>query len=419
MRKPGLLLSAFHPAAPAHPASEEGLLSRMAWRAYRFGLIVAGLLWVCIACTLCGCSPINGWVMNESGIAYYNRGDYEAARYEFERALMDNPYRADYAYNVAKAMERQGDPAGAEQMLQYALTLDPGHELAYRGLSDMLIAQGRDSDAQMLLQAWTDTQPYTPGSSIEMARYQQRSGNLPAAEQNLAHALQLNPNDPRALNQMGMIYEQTGQPSMAAAYYQQSLMLQPMQPEVQSRLSGIGWTPGASPALAMANKVPLTDPTMNGGVSFAGGPVTGPTQIVTTSGTMGGPRWPYAQPMMATRMSPPGPRTMMTPTFGTTQYVPMPSPSSPSSGATSYGPTNATPGTWAPSVNSNYPASYPVPPATGYIAPQTMMPGQMMTVPGGISMPSAPQNNTQMPIEGAGTVQQPVSGASIPTVPAF
>ena len=60
----------------------------------RWVLGTAGILWVAMAASLCGCSPIapvNGWAMNHSGKGYYKKGDYAQARQEFERALMDSP----------------------------------------------------------------------------------------------------------------------------------------------------------------------------------------------------------------------------------------------------------------------------------------------------------------------------------------
>ena len=248
--------------------------STLAWALYRIGLVVTGLIWICFASTLCGCNAANGWVMNRSGQAYYNRGNYTAARYEFERALMDNPRNPHYAYNVAQAMEQQGELESAEQMYQHALTLDPSHQPAYHGLAEMLIDQGREDDAGALLQAWAETQPYLPESNLELADMYQRRGNVAGAQRYVQQAMRAHPRNPQAYARMGRIYQQSGQPQLAASWYQRSLAMNPYQPEVTSQYMHLGTGAAPTPALHMARTMPRYDPTMMGGFHFSGSPQT-------------------------------------------------------------------------------------------------------------------------------------------------
>lgn len=192
-----------------------------------------------------GCGQVSGFVMNESGQSYYKRGNYAAARHEFQQALMNDPYNASYAYNVAKTMALQGDIAGAEQMYQHALSVDPGHQPAYHGLSELLVKQGRQQDAQSLLQAWAATQPYEPESYTELAQLQQATGDIAGAEQNLHRALQLKPHDAETLAKLGDLHSQSGRPAEAAQYYRQSLTYNPFQSDVSTRLSAV--SPQTSP----------------------------------------------------------------------------------------------------------------------------------------------------------------------------
>src|SRR5690606_28611905 len=134
----------------------------LGWSLYHAGLVLGGIIWVCVASTLCGCAQSNAWVSNQSGQWAFNQGNYTAARHEFERALADDPYNPSYAYNVARAMEKQGETQHSERMYQHALTIDPTHQPSYHRLSELLIDQGREGDAHLLVQAWADTQPYIP-----------------------------------------------------------------------------------------------------------------------------------------------------------------------------------------------------------------------------------------------------------------
>jgi hypothetical protein len=145
------------------------VLSSLAWSLYRLLLIVGGLAWVCVATTFCGCSQANGWAMNKSGQRYYREGDYKAARFEFERALDEDPENASYAYNVAKAMQMQGDAAGAEQMYQRSIDIDPMHRPAYYGLSEVLAKQGRPQEARQIMQAARTRRPHSGEAQMSMA----------------------------------------------------------------------------------------------------------------------------------------------------------------------------------------------------------------------------------------------------------
>lgn len=207
----------------------------------RCGWLLCGLVWICIAATLCGCCccGANSWVVNRSGQAYFKKGNYVAAQHEFNRAARGSPRNAHYAYNVAKTMEKQGDISGAEQMYQQALNINPEHRPSYRGLAALLSTQGREPEAQELLTAWTVTQPYSQPAFLELAALERRSGNVAGAQQHLAHALSMKPRSPSALKQMGQLQEEMGNPQAAAGYYQQSLGYNPFQPEVSTRLSGI------------------------------------------------------------------------------------------------------------------------------------------------------------------------------------
>lgn len=278
-----------------------------AWMFYRFGLVLGGLAWICVASTLCGCNAVSGWTMNQSGLGYYKKGNYTAARYEFERALMDQPYNASYAYNVAKAMQKQGDSVQAEQMYQQALTLDPQHQPAYHALTEMLIEQGRQDDAQQLLQAWAETQPYDPYAHVELAQLQRRSGNLIGAEQQLQTALRMNPHSPQALDAMGQLQQQMGRPAMAAGYYQRSLAQNPYQPQVSSRLDALSTSGRPDGAIQLANHLQHTDPTL------AGGPIqahySGPQMSAVPMGPspmMSSVPLPVAGPYNVYRPAPPG-----------------------------------------------------------------------------------------------------------------
>jgi len=306
---------------------------------YRVALVLGGIAWVLLASTLCGCNSVNGYVMNRSGQAYYNRGNYTAARYEFERALIDQPNNPHYAYNVAKAMRQQGDTAGAEQMYQHAINIDPTHQPAYHDLAEMLMDQGREDDASALLTAWSETQPYIPEAQLEMANLYQQQGNYAAAQQKVQQAMHANPSSSQAYAQLAQYYEAQGNPQMAAQYYERSILQNPYRPEVHSQYGRLATRNRPSGALYLSHVQPRVDPTFAGGIRF-----TNPQMATPAAGTyMSSPAMNstvmmaptqgqvvYEQPMMGTtapqQMSAPwqqqSPQTIMTPSpYATTPQV--------------------------------------------------------------------------------------------------
>lgn len=201
--------------------------------------------------TLSGCNQTSGYVMNESGKAYYAQGNYLAARREFERALMDSPENANYAFNVASAMRKQGDLIGAERMYERALVLDPRHQPAHHELAALLREQGRHEEAESHIEEWAATQPYVAEAHVERAWMQRERGDLAAAEQSLQRALRQKPHHARAMAHLGQVYHETGRPQHARALYQRSLALNPFQPEVRSRVAGMSMAmPSGHPYLA-------------------------------------------------------------------------------------------------------------------------------------------------------------------------
>ncbi len=189
--------------------------------------------------SLCGCARMSGFVMNESGQAYYARGNYALARQEFQKALIDDPTNANYAFNLAAAAQKQGDYELAERGYRQALSLNPSYQPAYHGLASLMMEQGRSDEAQQLLSAWVGSQPYVADSYVEMAWLQRELGDPNAAEQTLRQALQVNPQHDRAIAQLGQVYEEQGRTEDAVAMYQRSLYLDPTQSQVKNRLASL------------------------------------------------------------------------------------------------------------------------------------------------------------------------------------
>ncbi|MCA9031605.1 MAG: tetratricopeptide repeat protein, partial [Planctomycetaceae bacterium] len=154
----------------------------------------------------------------------------------------------------------------------------PDHAPSYRGLGDMLVAQGRQMEAQQMMQAWVDTQPYSPQARAGLASVQRQSGDLASAEQTLKQSLAMNPRQPAALNELAEVYRQSGRSAEASSLYQSSLAINPYQMNARSRALTLRNQNQSSGAMQMANTMQMNDPTFSGGSMMAGGygvPATG------------------------------------------------------------------------------------------------------------------------------------------------
>jgi tetratricopeptide (TPR) repeat protein len=203
---------------------------------------------------LAGCGMVSH-VQNAEGVSMYQQAYYQGALERFHQALASDPTNADAYYNLGATYHKLGrlhndrnDIQQAESYYHQCLDRDPNHPDCYRGLAVLLVEDGKTPEAFALVQNWEQRNPAAPAPKIELARLYEESGNKPAAQQQLHDALEVDPNNARALAALGKLREDSGDPQQALINYQRSLAINHYQPGVAQRVAALQSTLGTSGA---------------------------------------------------------------------------------------------------------------------------------------------------------------------------
>ena len=69
-------------------------------------------------------------LLNDSGLVYYYKNQFQQALKEFETALRANPKNPKIYYNIARAQNQLNNPKAAEEALKKAIELKPNYAVA-------------------------------------------------------------------------------------------------------------------------------------------------------------------------------------------------------------------------------------------------------------------------------------------------
>jgi tetratricopeptide (TPR) repeat protein len=204
-----------------------------------------------VAASLCLVSCASGCQFaapgqNAEGVKMFQQAYYQGALQRFGQAIASDPQNADGYYNMGATyhqMARQHnqpvDWQQAEAYYQQCLQRNPNHPDCYRGLAVMLVEKNRQQEAFRLLESWATRSPAAAEPRIELARLYDESGNLEAAKERLVEAVQVEPNNARALAALGKVREQLGDVTQALANYERSLAINQFQPQLSARVASM------------------------------------------------------------------------------------------------------------------------------------------------------------------------------------
>jgi len=218
---------------------------------------------------------------------YENQGQLEQALHHAHRALQENPAEVEYGYRVGALLFQTGQIEAAVPFLAAVVQRWPGHEGATYNLGRALKALGRDEEGQahldrvetllqlqeeaLLAERGVETYPQDPARWITLAGLMVQIGYYDKAEEAFRVAFLLKPDDLSLQNDLanlafargdttlalrrfqtllrqdstfadawlnlGIIYALTGRPGAARKAWQQTLRLNPGDPQAKAYLA--------------------------------------------------------------------------------------------------------------------------------------------------------------------------------------
>lgn len=195
----------------------------------------AAMLVVAVGCTTTVQEKVRDY--NADGLQLFHAGKYVEARETFQAALQIAPEDTTLRFNLAQCYERMGDVKKAEGLYAECVQRSPNHPESRQALCTLMVRQGRRDEAAKMVEAWLAKEPKLSDPYVLDGWLWNQAGNLPRAHARFQQAVQLEPGNPRALNELAITYEAMSYPDRALVLYEQSLAVQPNQPTVVDRVN--------------------------------------------------------------------------------------------------------------------------------------------------------------------------------------
>lgn len=173
--------------------------------------------------------------LEEAELAY-RAGQFGEARTLLVRYTAANPHQVTGNYLLGLAAWKSGDLPGAETALRRVLEEDSTHLKAHLNLARVLMDQGRDREAIERASAVLDLDSTSAEGLRLLARAQHRLGDREAALDTYRHALVLDDRDVWAVNNLGVLYLEDGEPESALPPLARAVELRGTAPVFQTNL---------------------------------------------------------------------------------------------------------------------------------------------------------------------------------------
>lgn len=174
---------------------------------------------------------------NEDGIHQFSLGNYREAADSFEQALLLKPDDPVLIFNLGQACDRAGQVQKAEGYYQECLRRDAAIADARQAYANLLLRTGRGEQANRLIDEWTAKEGNSSDALALKAWRLRQENRLPEAYDTLQAALGQDPHNPRALTELGILYEKMNFPDRSLILYERVVSRNPNLHEVRDRIA--------------------------------------------------------------------------------------------------------------------------------------------------------------------------------------
>ncbi len=216
------------------PRNEELLMPRRIGKTRSLGKLALVLI------GLVGCDATQQErvrLYNEDGIHQFSQGNYREAADSFEQAVLLKPDDAVLVFNLGQAYDRAGNTKQAEMHYQECLKRDATMADARQAYANLLSRTGRTENATRLIETWSVQEGNKSDIYVLQAWRLRQENRYPEAYDKLQLALVQEPHNPRALTELGILYEKMNMPDRSLVLYERVLATNPNLFEVRERVA--------------------------------------------------------------------------------------------------------------------------------------------------------------------------------------
>ena len=172
-------------------------------------------------------NPGNPVTHNNLGNVQAALGDYKAAVATYRTALRLDPDYVECLSNLSAALKEVKQFDGALAAADRAIELRPDFAEAHNNRGEILFKQARFAEAAESYRAAVDHRQDYVAAMINLSSARKECGDVEAARAILGEVLRRNPDNPRAHNSLGVLFEQLGQGGDAADQFRHAIHLSP------------------------------------------------------------------------------------------------------------------------------------------------------------------------------------------------
>ncbi|MBZ0267355.1 sulfatase-like hydrolase/transferase [bacterium] len=160
--------------------------------------------------------PGNANVLVKMALLYRVQEEWEEAAHWCREILKLDPDDHDTRRNLATALERTGDVAGAIDAYREIVSRDPARVEAWKGLGVICAENDRHEEARLAFEEAVARAPDDAAAHASFGAALERAGFPAEAVARFDRALELDPTLPAAVNGKALVFSHTGRPREAA-----------------------------------------------------------------------------------------------------------------------------------------------------------------------------------------------------------